>query len=88
MVMDTRIEKVVTNLNQKLDEFLILFSQKFQISILAKCFSKGYSDSLKRQASIGDVPDDYLTKNFWRRKLLKANRWNMLANRKNYMLMK
>ena len=43
-------------LNQKLDKFFIPFSQKFQVSVPAECFSKEYSDSLKREVSEGSLP--------------------------------
>lgn len=54
--MDTGIKKQFAILNQKLDEFLILFSQKFHVSIPAELFSKEYSDSIKREVSEGSLP--------------------------------
>lgn len=43
--------KGIKDLSRQLDDFLILFSYKFQVSILAECFSKEYSVYLSQ---IGD----------------------------------
>ena len=43
--------KEIKNLSRQLNDFLILFSYKFQVSIPVECFSKEYSASLSQ---IGD----------------------------------
>ena len=43
--------KGIKDLSRQLDDFLILFSYKFQVSIPAECFSKEYSAYLSQ---IGD----------------------------------
>ena len=55
-----RVHRKLDGLSRRFDEFFILFSQKYHVSIPTESFAEEYLDSIIRNGSEENAQNDYL----------------------------